>query len=521
MYNLEKLGIINFKNVYRNLPVSILVEESIKRNEGILTNEGAFNVNTGKYTGRSPNDKFIVDEPEVHNDIWWENNKPITTKNFEKLYNKLTAYLQNRDLFIFDGFAGADPSYRIPIRVITEYAYQSLLANQLFIRPTEGELLNHNSQFTLIAAPGFYSIPEIDGVNSEAFIIISFSKKLIIIGGSKYGGEIKKSIFSIMNYLMPKRGILSMHCSANTDDKGNTALFFGLSGTGKTTLSADPNRFLIGDDEHGWSDTGIFNFEGGCYAKCINLSKEKEPQIWNAIKFGTVLENVIYDEKTRHLDFSSDKITENTRAAYPINYIPGAILNGLGGHPTAIIFLTADAFGVLPPIARLSKEQAMYYFLSGYTSKLAGTERGITEPQVTFSTCFGAPFLPLKPMVYADLLGKKIEKYKSKVYLVNTGWSGGPYGIGQRLNLTYTRAIVSAALNGNLDNIQFVKEPVFNLEIPTSCPNVPTEVLNPKNTWSDKNAYDIEAKKLAEKFINNFKKYTELSEEIIKSGPNL
>ncbi|MBT1279246.1 phosphoenolpyruvate carboxykinase (ATP) [Thermoanaerobacter sp. CM-CNRG TB177] len=521
MYGLEKLNIINVKNVYRNFPVPKLVEEAIKRGEGVLANNGAFNVYTGKYTGRSPNDKFIVDEPEVHEDIWWENNKAISMDKFERLYNRLTAYLQNRDIFIFDGFVGADLQYRIPIRVITEYAYQSLLARQLFIRPNEEELRNHIPEYTLIAAPKFNSIPELDGVNSEAFIILSFTKKLIIIGGSQYGGEIKKSIFTLMNYLMPKRGVLSMHCSANIGKDGDTALFFGLSGTGKTTLSADPQRFLIGDDEHGWSDKGIFNFEGGCYAKCINLSKEKEPQIWNAIKFGTVLENVVYDENTRELDYSSDKITENTRAAYSIDFIPGAIPSGMGGHPKAIIFLTADAFGVLPPIAKLAKEQAMYYFLSGYTSKLAGTERGITEPQATFSTCFGAPFLPLKPMVYAKMLGEKIEKYNTKVYLVNTGWSGGPYGIGSRINLTYTRTMVAAALNGSLDNVEFVKDPIFNLSIPTSCPGVPSEILNPKNTWADKEAYEKAAKNLATRFAENFKKYKDVTEEIKKSGPNV
>ncbi|AEM79140.1 phosphoenolpyruvate carboxykinase (ATP) [Thermoanaerobacter wiegelii] len=521
MYGLEKLNIINVKNVYRNLPVPKLVEEAIKRGEGVLANNGAFNVYTGKYTGRSPNDKFIVDEPEVHEDIWWENNKAISMDKFERLYNRLTAYLQNRDIFIFDGFVGADLQYRIPIRVITEYAYQSLLARQLFIRPNEEELRNHIPEYTLIAAPKFNSIPELDGVNSEAFIILSFTKKLIIIGGSQYGGEIKKSIFTLMNYLMPKRGVLSMHCSANIGKDGDTALFFGLSGTGKTTLSADPQRFLIGDDEHGWSDKGIFNFEGGCYAKCINLSKEKEPQIWNAIKFGTVLENVVYDENTREPDYSSDKITENTRAAYSIDFIPGAIPSGMGGHPKAIIFLTADAFGVLPPIAKLTKEQAMYYFLSGYTSKLAGTERGITEPQATFSTCFGAPFLPLKPMVYAKMLGEKIEKYNTKVYLVNTGWSGGPYGIGSRINLTYTRTMVAAALNGSLDNVEFVKDPIFNLSIPTSCPGVPSEILNPKNTWADKEAYEKAAKNLATRFAENFKKYKDVTEEIKKSGPNV
>ncbi|MBE3578521.1 MAG: phosphoenolpyruvate carboxykinase (ATP) [Caldanaerobacter subterraneus] len=519
MFNLERLGLINFKNVYQNLPVAKLIEEAVKREEGVLVNNGAFNVYTGKYTGRSPNDKFIVDEPEVHEDIWWENNKPISVEKFEKLYNRLIAYLQNRDLFIFDGFVGADPQYRVSIRVITEYAYQSLMARQLFIRPTEKELQNFVPEYTLIAAPRFKAIPEIDGVNSEAFIILSFTKKLIIIGGTQYGGEIKKSIFTLMNYLMPKKGVLSMHCSANIGKDGDTALFFGLSGTGKTTLSADPERFLIGDDEHGWSERGIFNFEGGCYAKCINLSREKEPQIWDAIRFGAILENVVYDEATRELDYTSDKITENTRAAYPIDFIPGAVQSGIGEHPKTIIFLTADAFGVLPPIAKLTKEQAMYYFLSGYTSKLAGTERGITEPQATFSTCFGAPFLPLPPMVYAKMLGEKIEKYDTKVFLVNTGWSGGPYGIGKRINLEYTRKMVSAALKGELDKVEFTKDPIFNLDIPASCPGVPSEILNPRNTWKDKEEYDKTAKRLAQRFIENFQKYKDVSEEIKNAGP--
>jgi len=519
MLNLERLGLINFKNVYRNLPVAKLIEEAVKREEGVLVNNGAFNVYTGKYTGRSPNDKFIVDEPEVHEDIWWENNKPISVEKFEKLYNRLIAYLQNRDLFIFDGFVGADPQYRVSIRVITEYAYQSLMARQLFIRPTEKELQNFVPEYTLIAAPRFKAIPEIDGVNSEAFIILSFTKKLIIIGGTQYGGEIKKSIFTLMNYLMPKKGVLSMHCSANIGKDGDTALFFGLSGTGKTTLSADPERFLIGDDEHGWSERGIFNFEGGCYAKCINLSREKEPQIWDAIRFGAILENVVYDEATREFDYTSDKITENTRAAYPIDFIPGAVQSGIGGHPKTIIFLTADAFGVLPPIAKLTKEQAMYYFLSGYTSKLAGTERGITEPQATFSTCFGAPFLPLPPMVYAKMLGEKIEKYDTKVFLVNTGWSGGPYGIGKRINLEYTRKMVSAALKGELDKVEFTKDPIFNLNIPAFCPGVPSEILNPRNTWKDKEEYDKTAKRLAQRFIENFQKYKDVSEEIKNAGP--
>ena len=519
MDKLASIGLHNTKKVYKNLSVPSLVEEALKRGEGFLVDNGAFNVFTGKYTGRSPNDKFIVDEPSVHDKIWWGNNTPIEQENFENLLKQLLAYLQNRDIFVFDGFAGADPKYRLPIRVINEYAYQNLFCRQLFIVPSEEELKNHEPGFTVICAPGFKADPETDKVNSEAFIIISFERKLIIIGGTQYAGEMKKSVFSVLNYLMPEAGVLSMHCSANVGEDGSTALFFGLSGTGKTTLSADPHRFLIGDDEHGWSDDGIFNFEGGCYAKCINLTREKEPQIYDAIKFGTVLENVIVDEDTRIPDYSSDKVTENTRAAYPVEYIPGAVIPGVGGHPKTVVFLTADAFGVLPPIAKLSREQAMYYFISGYTSKLAGTERGITEPQATFSSCFGAPFLPLSPMVYAKLLGEKIEKHDANVFLVNTGWTGGPYGVGKRMDLGYTRAMIRAALEGKLDSVEYEKDPIFGLMIPKSCPDVPSDILNPKNTWSDKEAYDKAAINLAESFAKNIAKFSGIAPEVLAAGP--
>jgi len=521
MEKLSSIGIYNTKNVYKNLSVPRLVEEALKRGEGFLTESGALNVYTGKYTGRSPNDKFIVDEPSVHDKIWWGNNKPIQVETFENILKRLLAYLQNRDLFIFDGFAGADTKYRLPIRVINEYAYQNLFCHQLFIVPTEEELKNHEPGFTVICAPGFKADPEIDKVNSEAFIIISFEKKLVIIGGTQYAGEMKKSIFSVLNYIMPLQGVLSMHCSANVGKDGTTALFFGLSGTGKTTLSADPHRFLIGDDEHGWSDEGIFNFEGGCYAKCINLTREKEPQIYDAIKFGAVLENVIVDENTRIPNYDSDEITENTRAAYPVEFIPGAVIPGIGGHPKTVVFLTADAFGVLPPIAKLTREQAMYYFISGYTSKLAGTERGITEPQATFSSCFGAPFLPLSPMVYAKLLGEKIEEHNVNVFLVNTGWTGGPYGVGKRMDLGYTRAMIRAALDGRLDSVEYEQDPIFGLMIPKSCPDVPSEVLNPKNTWSDKEAYDKTAIKLAESFAKNIAKFSGIAPEVLAAGPKV
>lgn len=521
MENLKKLGIINSKSIHMNLSAAKLVEEALRRGEGKLTDSGAFNVNTGKYTGRSPHDKFIVDVASVHDDIWWGNNKPISGAKFDRLYARLTSYLQNRDIFVFDGFAGADPDYRLPIRVVNEYAFQNLFVRQLFITPTEDELKNHVPGFTVIAAPGFNAIPKEDGTHSEAFIVLNFKKKLVIIGGSLYAGEIKKSVFSVMNYLMPKAGVLSMHCSANVGSDGSTALFFGLSGTGKTTLSADPERNLIGDDEHGWTDKGIFNFEGGCYAKCINLTREKEPQIYDAVKFGAVLENVIMDEETRKPDYDSDELTENTRAGYPVEFIPGAVIPGVGGHPSAVVFLTADAFGVLPPIAKLSREQAMYYFISGYTSKLAGTERGITEPQTTFSSCFGAPFLPLSPMVYADLLGKNIEKHDAHVYLVNTGWTGGSYGTGSRMELKYTRAMIKAALGGDLDDVEYEADPIFGLNIPKSCPGVPAEILSPKTTWKDKDAYDETARKLAKAFAENIAAFPEISEEVLLAGPKL
>ncbi|NMA15012.1 MAG: phosphoenolpyruvate carboxykinase (ATP), partial [Clostridia bacterium] len=423
------------------------------------------------------------------------------------------------DVFIFDGFCGADPNYRMPITVVNQYAWQNLFVHQLFIRPTEEELLDHEPKFTVICAPGFNAIPEIDGTRSEAFVVLNFDQRIIIIGGTYYAGEIKKSVFTAMNYLLPELGICPMHCSSNIGSKGDSALFFGLSGTGKTTLSADPERQLIGDDEHGWSDNGVFNFEGGCYAKCIKLSKEYEPQIWNAIRFGSVLENVIIDDTERTVNFDCDKITENTRAAYPVDYIPNSVIPGVGGHPHTIIFLTADAFGVLPPIARLTSEQAMYHYLSGYTSKLAGTERGITEPEATFSTGFGEPFLPKFPIVYAELLKEKIEKHQTKVYLVNTGWTGGPYGVGKRMDLNYTRAMVRAALNGGFTGVEFIRHPVFNVAVPQSCPDVPNDVLNPKNTWADGMEYDRQAVKLAGLFNKNFAKFNGMPEKIKSAGP--
>ncbi len=520
-YGIEKLGIINPTAVYRNMAVNKLVEKALERGEGELMETGALVVKTGKYTGRSPEDRFIVDEPSISDQInWGKVNVKISCEDFNRIYNKMVAYLQNRELFIFDGFAGADKEYNLSVRVINEMASQNLFMHQLLLRPTEEELAVFEPGFTIIAAPGFKCVPEIDHTHSEAAIIVSFEKRLVLVAGSQYSGEMKKSVFSVMNYLLPLKNIFPMHCSANIGKDGDTALFFGLSGTGKTTLSADPERMLIGDDEHGWSDRGVFNIEGGCYAKCINLSHENEPQIWDAIKFGALVENVVIDENG-HPDYSDDSLTENTRVGYPVEFIPNAELSGVGGQPKTVVFLTADAFGVLPPIAKLDKNMAMYHFVSGYTSKLAGTERGITEPQATFSTCFGAPFLPLHPNVYAKLLGEKIDKYNSNVYLINTGWSGGPYGVGKRMSIKYTRAMVTAALNGELDKVEFRLDPIFNVLVPVSCPNVPNEVLDPRNTWSDKEAYDKAAKDLAARFIKNFEKYTGMDRNIIDAGPKL
>jgi len=512
--------LLNGSNAKVQLSVSQLVEKVIRRGEGQLTSTGSVSVSTGKYTGRSPKDKFIVKEPSTVDKIDWGTvNQPISQQHFDNLYTKVLEYLKEKEeIFVFKGFAGADHSSRLPIQVINEFAWHNLFAHQLFIRPTEIDSQNQEEQFTIVSAPTFKANPDIDGTNSETFIIVSFEKRVILMGGTEYAGEMKKSIFSIMNYLLPEHDILPMHCSANVSEKGDVALFFGLSGTGKTTLSADPNRKLIGDDEHGWSDNGVFNIEGGCYAKCVNLSREKEPQIFDAIKFGSVLENVVTDEDTGLADYNDISLTENARAAYPIDAIDNIMLPSVAGHPDTIVFLTADAFGVLPPISKLSKEQAMYHFLSGYTSKLAGTERGITSPQVTFSTCFGSPFLPLDASRYAEMLGEKIEKHNAKVFLVNTGWTCGEYGVGQRMNLSYTRAMVKAALNGELDHVETKKDDIFGLEIPLHVPGVPDDVLIPERTWSDKDAYKAKALDLASKFNENFEKFTSVSEDIVKLG---
>lgn len=522
-YGLEKLGIINTGKVHRNLSSTELVEIAVSKGEGKLSKTGALVVTTGKYTGRSPEDKFIVDTPGIRDSIaWGKVNRPIEKEKFNAIYGKLISYLQNREIFIFDGLAGADPVCRKKFRIINELASQNLFIHQLLIRPTAEELANYHMQdFTIIAAPGFKCNPKIDGTHSEAAIILDYEAKIGIICGSQYSGEIKKSVFCVMNYLMPKQDVLPMHCSANIDPvTGKTAIFFGLSGTGKTTLSTDPNRKLIGDDEHGWSNHGIFNFEGGCYAKCIDLKEKYEPEIFHAIKFGSLVENVIMDSNTRELDFKDRTLTENTRVGYPINYIDNAQIPGVGGIPSVVIFLTADAFGVLPPISRLDQNAAMYHFITGFTSKLAGTERGVTEPQPTFSTCFGEPFMPLDPSVYAKMLGEKIERYNTKVYLINTGWSGGPYGIGKRMNLKYTRAMVTAALNGELDSVEYIHDETFNVDVPQSCPGVPSEIMNPADTWDNKEAYDVYAKKLAKMFKENFEnKYPNMPENIVNAGP--
>lgn len=508
-------------NILQNLSVPRLVEKILARREGILTETGAIQATTGKYTGRSPQDKFIVKDDTCKQFIdWGLVNQAIDEDKFEQLYEKVIVHLKNRDeLYSFKGFAGADKKHRLPIQVINEYAWHNLFSRQLFITPTEEELATHHAEFTIISAPEFKADPAVDGTNSEVFVLISFKRRTILIGGTEYAGEIKKSVFSIMNYLLPQKNILSMHCSANVGQEGDVALFFGLSGTGKTTLSADPYRRLIGDDEHGWSPNGIFNIEGGCYAKCINLSQKKEPQIYNAIRFGTVLENVMVDAESRMPDYDNTILTENTRAAYPLENIDNIVTPSVAGHPNTIIFLTADASGTLPPISKLTKEQAMYHFLSGYTSKLAGTERGVTEPQATFSACFGAPFLPLAPSTYAEMLGEKIDQFQSSVFLINTGWTGGSYGVGQRMKLSYTRAMVHSALEGELNTVETVKDDIFGLDIPVNVPGVPDDVLVPKTTWTDPSAYDKAAKELAMKFHDNFRKFTEASDEIVQAGP--
>ncbi len=517
---LETHGLSNLKNVYWNLSTPALYEQALGRQEGVMAHLGPLVVRTGQFTGRSPNDKFIVDEPSSRDQIWWGKvNRPIPADRFDELHRRMASYLQLKDVFVQDCWCGADPDYRMSVRIITQYAWHSLFARNMFIQATPEELAVHQPDFVVIDCPGFHAFPEYDQTNSDVFILVNFAQKLVLIGGTEYAGEIKKSVFTAMNYFLPFQDVMPMHCSANYGPRGDTALFFGLSGTGKTTLSADASRTLIGDDEHGWSRNGVFNFEGGCYAKVIRLSAEAEPEIYETTRrFGTILENVSIDSSSRRLDLDDAGLTENTRAAYPISHIANATRDGRGDHPKNIIFLTADAFGVLPPISKLTPAQTMYHFISGYTAKVAGTERGVTEPQATFSACFGAPFMAQHPSVYAELLGKKIAEHKVTCWLVNTGWTAGPYGVGHRMKIAHTRAMVNAALNNELDNVAYVTDPVFGVQVPSSCPGVPGEVLIPRNTWTDQAAYDTQARKLAQMFVNNFKGFEDQVAADIKAA---
>jgi phosphoenolpyruvate carboxykinase (ATP) len=502
------VGLSTTGKQFYQLPASMLIEHALQRGEGILSETGTLAVNTGKFTGRAPHDRFMVDTADIHGDIDWGSVNVATSPDvFERVYKKIQAYLKDKDVYVFDGLSGADAQYGLPVRFINELASQNLFVHQLFIRPSAEQLKSFKPEFTVIACPGLELDPATEGTNSEAAIIVNFEKRMVLVAGTRYAGEMKKSIFSVMNYLMPKRNVFPMHCSVNVGTDKKSAIFFGLSGTGKTTLSADPERTLIGDDEHGWSDHGLFNFEGGCYAKAIRLSKENEPEIWDAIRFGALSENIVIDPQTRKFDYDDAKYTENSRVAYPIDYIHNADPKGVCGHPNAVIFLTADAFGILPAVSKLTHEQAQYHFISGYTSKLAGTEQGITEPVAAFSTCFGAPFMPRPAAVYAKMLTERIEKHNVSVYLINTGWQGGPYGVGKRVSIPHTRAMVTAALNGDLDKQSFEQHPVFNVLVPTSCPGVPADILNPRDQWKDKVAYDQKASELAQMFIENFKKF--------------
>jgi len=516
-HSIENHGIRNPTAVYWNLPAPALYEEAIRRREGILCHDGPLAVRTGHHTGRSPGDKFFVREPSSERDLWWGDiNRPIEATRFQTLYGRLRAYLQMKDIFVQDLYACANPRYRLKVRVITEYAWHSLFIRNLLLVPKEDEYESFVPDLTIIDTPRFHAVPELDGSKSEVFIAVDLSRKLVLIGGTSYAGEMKKSVFTALNYLLPLQGVLPMHCSANIGAGGDSALFFGLSGTGKTTLSADPRRPLVGDDEHGWDDEGVFNFEGGCYAKVIRLSPEDEPEIFGTTRrFGTVLENTVVSTDSRVPDLDDDALTENTRAAYPLTHLGNVAPEGRGGHPRNIVFLTADAFGVMPPIARLTREQAMYHFLSGYTARIAGTEKGVSDPKAVFSACFGAPFLPLPPARYAKLLGEKLEQHGAKVWLVNTGWSGGPFGVGKRMPISWTRAMIDAALTGRLDEVRWERDPVFGLDTPAEVPNVPRQVLRPKNTWADGADYDAQASKVAEMFVKNFEQFDEHVEKSV------
>jgi phosphoenolpyruvate carboxykinase (ATP) len=522
---LEEHGIQNVARVHWNMSVPGLYEEAVRRREALIGADGPLVCRTGQHTGRSPNDKFIVREPSSEEKVWWSKvNRPLEPQHFDALHRRMSSYVEGRELFVQESYAGADPRYRLRIRIITEQAWHSLFAKHMFIDvPDVVDRPAHTPDFTVIDMPGLRADPAVNGTNSEVFILLNFAKKLVLIGGTSYAGEIKKSIFTVMNYLLPLRSVLSMHCSANVGTAGDVALFFGLSGTGKTTLSSDPQRRLIGDDEHGWSEDGVFNIEGGCYAKMIRLSAEAEPQIYSTTKrFGTVLENVKMDAASRQLDLNDDSLTENTRGAYPLDFIDNFVPSGQAGHPRNIVMLTADAFGVLPPIARLTPAGAMYHFLSGYTAKVAGTERGVTEPKATFSTCFGAPFMVLHPTIYAKFLGEKIARHDARVWLVNTGWTGGPYGTGTRMKIGHTRAMIGAALAGALDQLEYDIDPVFNLSVPRSCPGVPAEVLKPRSTWKRPADYDEQASRLARMFAENFQAFADDAAPDVKAaGPRM
>jgi phosphoenolpyruvate carboxykinase (ATP) len=514
---LEKVAVAHW-----NLEVSDLVERSVKSGDGKITDTGALAVNTGKFTGRSPKDKSIVYDEKTKDSVWWGDiNAKFDKDKFDVVYNNVCKYLEEKEVYVRDSYACADPEHRLNIRVVTEFPWSNLFANNLFLRPTKDEILSFDPEWTIICAPGYEANPEVDGTRQGNFTILNMTKKILLIGGSAYTGEIKKGIFSLLNYILPhEKNVLSMHCSANIGKDGDTAIFFGLSGTGKTTLSADANRGLIGDDEHGWSDKGVFNFEGGCYAKCVDLSAEKEPEIFAAVKPGALLENIDYIDGTDTVDYFSTSITENTRVSYPIDHIENSVEPSVGNIPKNIFLLTCDAFGVLPPISKLTPGQAMYHFISGYTAKVAGTEMGITEPTTTFSACFGKVFLPLHPTKYAELLGKKLKENDVNVWLVNTGWSGGSYGVGSRMKLKYTRAMITSVLTGKFDNAEFEVSPVFKLNMPTACEGVPSEILNPRKVWEDKAAFDETANKLADEFNKNFKEYADAaSDEMIAAAP--
>ena len=518
---LDLKGLTDHGPLHHNLAVAHLVELSLQRGESTLASNGALVALTGNRTGRSPADKFLVQEPGSQSRIdWGKVNQPLDREHFQRLHQRVIDHFKGRDVFVFDGFAGADPAHRLPLRVVTEQAWHALFARQLFRHVPHEEVSRHQPQLTVLVAPYCLADGASDGIKSSAFIAVDLGAGLALIGGTHYAGEIKKAVFTVMNYLMPMQGVFSMHCSANVGPDGDVGIFFGLSGTGKTSLSADPQRQLIGDDEHGWGDNGVFNFEGGCYAKCIRLSRDREPQIWNAIRFGAVVENVVMDPATREVDYCDQSITENTRAAYPLEFIANAVHTGMADHPRCIVFLAADAFGILPPVARLTETQAMYHFLSGYTARLAGTETGMDrEPQATFSTCFGAPFLPLAPRVYAELLAKKMHEHRCRCYLVNTGWVGGPYGVGQRIQLQYNRATIREIFDGGLDGAPSYRDPIFGFSIPKHCNGLPPELMLPRGSWKDPARYDAQARELAARFHKNFQTLAAGAPEIAAGGP--